>query len=100
MFPRDIPASFEREQGLTEADWLATLPQAAGAHPLAIEGASAVITLGAGRLLLAWEVLPERRIALARLPRMRVRYRWDGVGAEERSAFMRRFDLVIQRGGG
>lgn len=100
MFPRDVPATFEREHGLTEADWLATLPQAAGAHPLLITGPDAVITIGSGRLHLHWEVLPERRIALARLPRLQVAYRFTDTDADARSAFMQRYDLVIQRGGG
>lgn len=100
MFPRDVPATFEREHGLTEADWLATLPQAAGTHPLVIDGPGAEITIGYGRLQLHWDVLPERRIGLARLPRLQVTYRFIDADADARSAFMRRFDLVIQRGGG
>lgn len=100
MFPRDVPERFEREHGLTEADWLATLPRAAEPHALRLDGTGAIVTIGPGRLRLHWQVLPERRIALARLPRLHVAYGFDGIDAAGRSAFMQRFDLVLQRGGG
>ena len=56
--------------------------------------------LAEGRLQLSWQVLPDRVIALIRLPRLRVQFHFDGVAAQARVAFMRRFDLVLQRGGG
>jgi hypothetical protein len=45
-------------------------------------------------------VLEPRVIALVRLPPMQVRFAFDGVGADERAEFLRRFDLHLQRGGG
>ena len=45
-------------------------------------------------------MLPPHRIALVSLPHLRVTYRFDGVGEAERVAFMRYFDLFMQRGGG
>ncbi len=59
-----------------------------------------VVCVGAGTLTIGWTVLQPRVIALVRLPRMHVRFAFDRVAADERAAFMRRFDLHLQRGGG
>lgn len=53
-----------------------------------------------GALCLAWQVLPPREIALLRLPRLRVSFRFDDVPAELRQAFMTHLDLQLRRGGG
>jgi hypothetical protein len=92
---------FAREHGCTEAEWRGWLPGAAGPHPLTLGPApQARVELAPGRLELAWEPLPPRRIALITLPRLRVHYRFVGVAPERRLAFMRHFDLFLQRGGG
>jgi hypothetical protein len=104
MPPREIPAAFEREQGCTEADWLGWLPGAVGSNRLSLgPPGHAEVTLGGGggRLVLRWRALPDRRIALIRLPRLHVEYRFDEtVAPDARAAFMRRFDLFLHRGGG
>ena len=46
------------------------------------------------------QVLPPRQIALARLPRMQLDFEFEQIDAGARSAFMRYFDLFLQRGGG
>lgn len=97
----DYPAEFHREHGFTEADWLATLPGAVRGAALARPGpGEAVVAVGRGRLTLRWQLLPPRQIALIRLPRLAAHYRFDGVDDAARHAFMRYFDLFIQRGGG
>ncbi len=97
----DYPAAFTREHGCTEAQWLAQLPGAVGGAHWQRSGASgARITLGGGSLTMAWEALPPRRIAQVSIPRLSVRYRFDAVSTAERHAFMRYFDLYIQKGGG
>ncbi|HMY99865.1 MAG TPA: hypothetical protein PLW24_06600 [Burkholderiaceae bacterium] len=103
--PSRFTAEFDREHGVTEADWLATLRGAVGAHPLTVGDGFAVVSIGttdggSGRLDLRWQVLPPRRIALVQMPRMAVSYHFSGVGAAERAAFLRYFDLFMQRGGG
>lgn len=100
-----IPARFEREHGCTEAEWLRSLPGAVGRHDLALDparpGHATVRLQGGGELELDWHVLPERRIALIRLPRLQVRYAFDdAVPDSARSAFMHLFDLHMRRGGG
>lgn len=93
--------AFEREHGCTDAEWRGWLPGAVHPHVLTLDGpGQARVTIDGGCLRLQWTALPPRQIALLRMPRMRVNYRFDGVDAAGRSAFMRYFDLYMQRGGG
>lgn len=102
MFPADIPESFRREYGSTLAEWVRDLPRALGGH--AVErprGHEALVALpGGGHLHLQWTELPPRQIALVRLPRLQVDFHFHGADAAARAAFMRPFDLTLQRGGG
>ena len=94
------PEAFERELGCTEADWLRWLPAAIGAREWRSEPGLATVKIGAGALHLRWRAGEPRTIALVRLPRLHVDFRFDHVPAGERIAFMERFDLYLQRGGG
>ena len=94
------PASFDREMGCTEAEWLMWLPSVAGAGPLQLGPGQATVTIDEGRLLLTWQVLSPRVIALVRMPRLAVQFRFENLGDARRHSFMRRFDLHMQRGGG
>jgi hypothetical protein len=103
--PLAFPPAFEREHGCTEVEWLRWLPGAVGTQgTLAIAATSgrAEATLaGGGTLAFVWQTLPPRRIALIRVPRLHVRYRFDeAVEAATRASFMQAFDLFMQRGGG
>ena len=103
MFDRQrLGEAFEREHGATEAEWLQQLPGAVGAHELAIDATAgqARVAIGSGELQLHWQVLPPRQIALIRLPRLRVQYRFSGVDDVARLDFLRYFDLYMQKGGG
>ena len=101
---------FEREHGCTDAEWRGWLPGAVGPNALSLPAGrdasggpgvqEARIALAQGSLHLAWETLPPRRIALISMPRMTVRYQFVGVPPGARQAFMRYFDLYMQRGGG
>jgi hypothetical protein len=96
------PADFVRDMGCSIAEWLAALPRAIGAsHAWQMDGpAAAVVALPPGRLLLRWAPLPERRIALLVMPRLQVHFAFEGVDEAQRLAFMKPFDLTLQRGGG
>lgn len=96
----DYPPSFERDTGGTEAEWLARLPGACRGRPLVMDGPSASVEIDGGRLHLAWQLLPPRRIALMHFPRMMVSFCFEGLADDARQAFMRHFDLYMQRGGG
>jgi hypothetical protein len=70
-------------------------------HPLSQPApGQALVAIEDGHLHLAWTVLPPRQIALIRMPRMAVAYRFENVDADARSRFMQYFDLYLQRGGG
>lgn len=94
------PERFERDMGCTEADWLRWLPDAIGPAAWRLGPDHAQVELPPGRLELGWRVMPPRAIALVRLPVLRVAFRFDGLSDAQRFAFMRRFDLYMQRGGG
>lgn len=94
------PAEFERDTGGTETEWLARLPGACGAHAPVLGERSATVAIGTGHLQLQWQPLEDRRIALMRMPRLLVRFRFEGLTDSDRALFMRYFDLFMQRGGG
>jgi hypothetical protein len=94
--------SFEREQGFTAQAWLDCLPGAVGERPWRLLAPGhAQVDLTGGVLQLRWQVLEPRRIALATLPRLGVRFDFDAsISVADRHAFMKYFDLYTQRGGG
>jgi hypothetical protein len=94
------PEQFEREMGCTEAEWLLWLPDAIGAHAWQQAAQTVDVQIGAGQLMLNWQAGAPRVLGLARLPRLVVGFRFDGLGDAQRQAFMKRFDLYMQRGGG
>ena len=56
--------------------------------------------IGDGALGLTWQVAEPRVVALVRLPRLIVNFRFAGLDDAQRYTFMKRFDLFMQRGGG
>jgi hypothetical protein len=94
------PETFERDMASSDAEWRAALTRAVGAHPLHWRGNEAEVQIGSGRLRIGWSPLPERRIALLVMQRLCVRFAFEGLSEQERYAFMRPFDLTMQRGGG
>ncbi len=91
---------FEREMGCTEAEWLMWLPNAIGDNFWKLQAHSAGVRIGEGALGLSWRTAAPRVIALMRIPRLLVRFRFAGLDDAQRYAFMKRFDLYMQRGGG
>jgi hypothetical protein len=91
---------FERDMGCTEADWLRWLPDAIGDHVWKLQTHSAGVRIGDGALGLNWRVAEPRVVALVRLPRLIVNFRFAGIDDAERYTFMKRFDLFMHRGGG
>lgn len=91
---------FEREMGCTEAEWLMWLPAAVGDHEWQRQAGGATVAIAPGKLTLAWRTGEPRVIALMRLPRLHVSFGFEGLDGDQRLAFMKRFDLYMQRGGG
>ena len=82
-------------------EWLGWLPDAVGDRRWTLAPGEAKGELAPdAELHLHWRELPPRVIAMMRMPRLEVQFRFHGVTAEQRYAFMKRFDLYMQRGGG
>ncbi len=94
------PERFEREMACSEADWLRWLPAAVGNVHWKLQDSSAGVRIGDGALGLKWYAAAPRVIGLISLPVLKVSFRFAGVDAAQRHAFMTRFDLYMQRGGG
>ncbi|NMM07949.1 hypothetical protein [Polaromonas sp.] len=94
------PEHFEREMGCTEAEWLMWLPDAIGAQHWKLQAHAADVRIGDGTLDLTWRTGEARVIALLRMPRLLVCFRFAGLDEAQRYTFMKRFDLYMQRGGG
>lgn len=94
------PERFERDMACTEADWLRWLPQAVGDVHWKLQTGTAGVRIGDGALGLKWQAASPRVIGLVSLPRLLVSFRFAGVDDATRHAFMTRFDLYMQRGGG
>ena len=94
------PAHFQRDMACTEAEWLRWLPQAIGEREWQSRPGSVTVRIGNGTLHLSWREAPPRRIALLELAQLQVAFAFENVGDEMRHAFMKRFDLYMQRGGG
>ena len=91
---------FDREMGCTEKEWLGWLPQAMGPHAYKLVSQAVTADIDGSSLSLSWRVGEPRTIALARIPRLLVSFRFAGLDEEQRYRFMKRFDLYMQRGGG
>ena len=91
---------FDREMGCTEAEWLRWLPDAIGDNFWKLQDGAAGVRIGDGALGLTWRIGEPRVIALMRMPRLLVNFRFAGLDDAQRYAFMKRFDLYMQRGGG
>ena len=94
------PPSFEREAGCTEAEWLMWLPAAVGLPSVHPVERTLRLKVDSGTLELRWQLGEPRRIASIALPRLLVDFDFQGLDDARRHAFMKRFDLYMQRGGG
>jgi hypothetical protein len=90
----------EREMGCTREDLLRWLPAATGHAPRREQGEELVLAVAGGEVSIRAEPRPPRRIALVELPVLAVRFRFAGLDAAARAAFLARFDLYTRRGGG
>ncbi len=94
------PECFDRQMGCSGADWLSWLPGAVGNCPWKLQDQFADVYLGDGSLHLTWQAAPARVIGLISIPVLQVSFCFTGLDQAQRHAFMKRFDLYMQRGGG
>jgi hypothetical protein len=95
-----FPEQFQRDMGCTESDWLGWLPRAMGDVHWQLQGNALHAQVAGGQLHITWQVAEPRRLGLAVIPRLQVRFSFAGVTDGERLVFMKRFDLYTHRGGG
>jgi hypothetical protein len=95
-----MPASFERQMGLTRNEFLRTLPEAVGHPDYRIDGDRIEIEDPAGPILIQLGPAEERLIGMLRLPLIRVVFQFGGMHRADRERFMSRFERHFQRGGG
>ena len=88
-----------KDMALTRADLLRLLPGAVGALPWRAEADSIRIGDDSG-VDLHIEPLPPRRFGPVEIPRLRISFAFRGWDETEQRAFLTRFDLAFQRGGG
>jgi hypothetical protein len=90
----------DREMGCSRSEFMSWLPGATRHAPVRIEDGDVVLTVGEGCVRISLREEPPRRIALISLPVLSVQFRFDGLGASEREAFLAYFDFYTRRGGG
>lgn len=90
----------EKTMTLTRAEFANSLAALVG-HELDPATASVAIALTEGVAHVTYEPLAAVRLGgLLELPRARVVISFEAVPAAERTAFLQRFDIAFQRGGG
>ncbi len=91
---------FTREMGCTELEWLGWLDAAMGDVDWQKHSNSLEAKIFDGQLNITWQAAADRKIALMRMPVLKVNFVFQEVSDEQRYTFMKRFDLYMQRGGG
>lgn len=102
MTPTHVPEHFDRAMGCTAAELISWLPRSLPDAQLAIDTAlgCCVATWPEGSLRMQWTILPERCIALLRIPQLQVHFVFQGLDGAARYARQKYFDLHTHRGGG
>jgi hypothetical protein len=93
-------SSFTRELGLTHDDFFRFLPPAISPHRFTVEENTVRIADGDRTVTIELGPQQHRSIASLRLPYLEARFTFHAFSAEERAAFMARFERYFQRGGG
>lgn len=94
------PIVLSKTMSLSEDEFAQSLSIFLG-RPWGAGERSVTIAVGAGRAEISYAELPGMRLGgLLELPRASVTLTFDGVSAYEREAFIKRFEIAFQRGGG
>ncbi len=89
-----------KDLGFSHAEFFRALPKALVGYDYAIAGELITVTLAGGKIEIRLGREQERRIAMLRLPRTQVDFRFVDLSDEQVSGFLQRFDRSFQRGGG
>ena len=101
-FSLTVPETFARDMGYSEKEFFRVLPNALGDYQYLKDGARVEITHPDKhhQIQLGLHELPDRQLGAFRIQRIGVRFTFSNMNADERLAFMQRFDRRFQRGGG
>lgn len=104
MFQQDLSQPFERIMGCKSEELLSWLDKALPGAQLetSVENDRGVCHANYpdGSLIIEWETLPPRRIALLAIPQLKVRFCYQGLSMNRRQKIQCLFDRATQRGGG
>lgn len=96
----DAAIRVEKTMALSPAEFANSLATLLG-RPVAADGGPVGVSLGRGQVVVSYERMPGVRLGgLLELPRARVVLAFVRVPAADRAAFIARFDVAFQRGGG
>ena len=97
-----VSDEFSRDMGYSENEFFHTLPTAIRDYEFVREGTRVTITHPQRDHQLELQVvpLPDRKIALMRIPRVEVNFSFKNFSTAERDQFMAFFEQSFQRGGG
>ncbi len=100
MIVQGTPERIERVMALSEREFVKSL-SAVLPTGVALDGGRVVIPLRTGQVTITYEALPSTRLGRSlELPRTRVILTFTSTGQSDRDAFLARFDIAFQRGGG
>lgn len=97
---KTAPYELVRQMGLSHAEFLRSLPAAAGEMECRVDGPHIQISQSNRRVDIRLGPEQDQRLGSLVLPQTRVNLRFEGFSETERADFLRRFDLAFQRGGG
>lgn len=89
-----------REMSITHKDFFRLLPRAVNGAPVTRNGNQAEIATGAGRVKITLAPETARKLGMMEFPVTPVSIEFDGFNPADQMAFLTRFDLAYQRGGG
>ncbi|MDE0154479.1 MAG: hypothetical protein OXS28_02610 [Gammaproteobacteria bacterium] len=89
-----------REMSITHKDFFRLLPRAVNGAPVTRMGNQADIATEAGRVKITLAPESIRKLGLMEFPVTPVSIEFDGFNPADQTAFLSRFDLAYQRGGG
>jgi len=84
--------------GYTHADFFRLLPNAMGETPYKIDGLTVTGQLETGTVTITLGPEGERKLVLVVLPRTEITFEYSDVSNEERSDFIKYFDLRFMKG--
>ena len=89
-----------REMSITHRDFFRLLPRAVNGAPVTRRGNQADIATGAGQVKITLAPESVRKLGLMEFPVTPVTIEFNGFSQTEQAAFLARFDLAYQKGGG